>query len=73
MRKCCSRLKCKLDNVFDFNSRTCLDQIVANDDDKKVRLGNVKYQVVDQFCYLGDMLSTSARPNASSISHIRSV
>ena len=23
---------------------------VANDDDKKVQLGNVEYEVVDQFC-----------------------
>ena len=73
MQKRCSRLEGKLDNVFDFNFRTCLNQTVANDDEKKVQLDNVKYQVVHQFCYLSDMLSTCARAKASStISHIRS-
>ena len=52
MQKCCSRLEGKLDNVFDFNFRTCLNQTVANDDEKKVQLDNVKYQVVDQFVIL---------------------
>ena len=52
--------------------RTCLNLTVANDDDEKVRLDNIEYEVVDQFCYLGDMLSARGGAEASSISPIMS-
>ena len=54
------------------NCRTCLNTTVANDDDKEVRLGDVEYEVVDQFGYLGDKLSARGGAEASSISCIRS-
>ena len=56
METSCSGLYGRLYNVVNFKCRTCLNPTVANDDDKKIRLGNVEYDVVDQFCYLGDML-----------------
>ena len=58
--------------VVDFKCRNCLNLTVANDDDKKVRLGNVEYEVVDKFCNLGHMLSACGGADASSISLIRS-
>ena len=72
MHKRCSGLNGRLDNVVDFKCRTCLSPTVANDDDKKIRLGNVECEVVDQFCYLGDMLDVCGGAEASSISCIRS-
>ena len=68
----CSGLNGKLDNVFDFKCRACLNPNVTNDDDKKVRLGNVEYEAVDQFYYLGDMLSECGSAEASSIPRIKS-
>ena len=61
----------RLGNVVDFKCRTCLNPTVANDDDKKFRLGNIEYEVVDQFCYLGDMLSERGGAEACSISRVR--
>ena len=58
-------------NIVNFKCRTCLNPTVANDDDKKVRPGNVEYEVVDQFCYLGYMLSVRGGAEASTTSHIR--
>ena len=72
MHKHCSGLNSRLDNVVDFKSRTCLNPTVANDDDNKARLGNVEYKVVDQFCYLNDMLSAHGGAETSSVSHIKS-
>ena len=56
VHECCSRMKGRLENVVNFKCRSCLNPSVAYDDDKKVRLGNIKYEVVDQFCYLCDIL-----------------
>ena len=61
----CSGLTGRLDNVVNFKCITSLNPTVADDDDKKARLGNVEYEVVDQFCYHGDILI--------SISRIRSI
>ena len=72
MHKRCSGLNSRLDNVVDFKSRTCLNPTVANDDDNKARLGNVEYKVVDQVCYLSDMLSAHGGAETSSVSHIKS-
>ena len=72
MKNHCSGLNGKLDNVFDFKCRACLNPNVTNDDDKKVRLGNVEYEAVDQFYYLGDMLSECGSAEASSIPRIKS-
>ena len=72
VHKCCSRLDHRLDHVVDFKCRTYLNPTVANDDDKKVRLGNAECEVADQFCNLGDMLSAREGAESSSISGIRS-
>ena len=34
---------------------------------KKIKLGNSDYEVVDQFCYLGDMWSAGGGAEASSV------
>ena len=58
---CSLGAKCGLNsrtgNVVDFKFRAYINPIIANDGDKEVRLGNVEYEVVAQFCYFGDMLS----------------
>ena len=38
--------------MVNFRSRTCLNPPVTNDEEKKVELNNVHYEVADQFCYL---------------------
>ena len=72
MHKHCSGLNGRLDNVFNFKCRTCLNPTVANDDYKKVQFRNIEYKVVDLLCYLGDMLSACGGAEGSSVSHIRS-
>ena len=72
MQKCCSRLRGRIDNVVDKTCKTCRNQFVAKDDDKNVRYGNAEYEVVEQLCYLGDMLSAREVAEARSISLIRS-
>ena len=62
----------RLDNVVDFKCRTCLNPTVADADDKKVQLRNVEDMVVNQFYYLGDMLSSHGSVEASSIFSIKS-
>ena len=66
MQKCCSRLRGRIDNVVDKTCKTCLNQFVAKYDDKNVRYDNVEYEVVDQLCYLGDMLSARGVAEARS-------
>ena len=45
---------------------------VTNNEDKKVELDNFHYEVSDQFCHLGDMLSAGGGTEASTISCARS-
>ena len=54
--KQCSVLSNSLDNVVSFKCRTCLNPPVTNDDDKKVEIDNVDYEVTDQLWYLGDII-----------------
>ena len=57
VQKRCSGLKGRLRDVLDFKCSKCLHPQEVIETAKKVKLGNSDYEVVDQFCYLGDMLS----------------
>ena len=50
---------------------TCLNPVV-DEVDEFVELDGVQYEVVDKFCYLGDMLSARGGAEASTITRIRS-
>lgn len=54
--------------MVNFRSRTCLNSPVTNNEEKKVELNNVHYEVADQFCYLGDVPGAGRGAEASTIS-----
>ena len=58
--------------MVNFKCRTCMNPPVTNNEDKKVELDNFHYEVSDQFCHLGDMLSAGGGTEASTISCARS-
>ena len=57
IHKRCSGLKSKLASAINFKCKACLDPQVSDDDYKAVELDGNKYEVVNQFCYLEDMIS----------------
>ena len=68
----CSGLKGKPRDIPDFKCRQCLHPQEVSKPPKKIKLGNGDYEVVDQFCYLGDMLSAGGGAEASSVMLVRS-
>ena len=72
VHKRCSGLKRRLRDVPNFKCRRCLHPQEVNEAAKMIKLGNSDYEVVDQFCYLGDMLSAGGGAQASSIMRVRS-
>ena len=72
VHKRCSGLKGRLRDVPDFKCSKCIHPQEVSETAKKVRLGNSDYEVVDQFCYLGDMLSAGGGAEASSVMRVRS-
>ena len=67
MHRWCSRLSSSLGNVVNFKCRTCLNPFVTHDEDIKVVHDNVDYEVVDQSCYLGNMVSVGGMAKASTM------
>ena len=69
----CSRVKGSLSKVINFTCQACLG--LANSDppvtDKIVLDGN-ELEVVDKFCYLGDMLDARGGAESSSIARVQS-
>ena len=55
MHKRCSDLKGRLSDIHNFKWNKCLQPPETNDP-HTVKLGNVEYEIVDQFCYFGDIL-----------------
>ena len=73
VHKRCSDVAGRLDRVVDFRCRKCLNpQQAPNDLERKVDIDGNEYEVVDQFCYLGDMLSAGGGAEASSVCRVRS-
>lgn len=72
VHKRCSGVNGGLSLVANFKCRTCTAPQVVYDESKNVEVDGVEYEVVNQFCYLGDMLSAGGGAEASSIARIRS-
>ena len=64
VHKRCSGLKSKLASAINFKCKACLDPQVSDDDYKAVELDGNKYEVVNQFCYLGNMISAGGGAEA---------
>ena len=54
----CSRVKGKLTEVKDFVCNSCsIPPLDTCEEEENIIIGNSSYEAVQQFCYLGDMLS----------------
>ena len=71
VHKRCSGLQ-NLNNAVGFKCKSCANAQAASENIKKISLDGVEYDVVDQFCYLGDMLSAGGGAEACTIARIRS-
>ena len=69
---CCSDIHGHLSSVVDFKCKTCAQEVHELTRPKEVMMGENVYEVVDQFCYLGDMISAGGGAEASSVSWVRS-
>ena len=58
-------------SATNFKCKACLDPQVSDDDYKAVELDGNKYEGVNQFCYLGDMISAGGGAEASTFTHVR--
>ena len=68
----CSRLKGKLAEVKDFVCNSCSSPPQDKcEEEENIVIGNSSYEAVQQFCYLGDMLSTGGGAEASSATRTR--
>ena len=69
----CSSIKGKLSKVKDFVCSTCNSGQTSKSPETKesVTIGGSSYDIVSQFCYLGDMLSAGGGAEASSITRTR--
>ena len=56
----CSSLKSKFASAIKFKYKACLDPQVSDVDYKAVEFDGNKYEAVNQFCYLGDMISAGS-------------
>ena len=72
VHKRCSGVRGRLSAVRDFKCKSCDGMIECPAEIKKVELCGQEYEVVDKFCYLGDMLNAGGGAEASSIARIRS-
>ena len=69
----CSGVRGKLseDKAKDFVCKSCLDPKTPTEQAEKIPIGNYAYDVVQQFCYLGDMLSAGGGAEATSVTRTR--
>ena len=72
VHKRCSGIAGNLATVRNFKCRTCLDPSPNHDRITSVKLKGTEYEAVDQFCYLGDMLSAGGGAEASTVARVRS-
>ena len=71
VHKRCSGLR-QLNLDANFKCRSCADEQIKGEVDNKMVLDGVEYDVVNQFCYLGDMLNAGGGAEASTIARVRS-
>ena len=64
----CSDIHGHLSSVVDFKCKTCAQEVHELTRPKEVMMDENVYEVVDQFCYLGDMISAGSGAEASSVS-----
>ena len=68
----CSHVKGKLAEVKDFVCNSCSSPPLDTcEEEENIVIGNSSYEVVQQFCYLGDMLSAGGGAEASSATRTR--
>ena len=67
VHKRCSGLKSKLASTKSLKCKTCLDPQTSDADYKAFELDENEYKVVNQFCYLGDMISAGGGAEARTI------
>ena len=68
----CSRVKDKLAEVKDSVCNSCSSPPLDTcEEEENIVIGNSSYEAVQQFCYIGDMLSTGGGAEASSVTHTR--
>ena len=72
VHKRCSGLKSNLASAINFKCKVCLGPQVSDNDYKAVELDGNKYEVVNQFFYLGNMISAGGGAEASTIARVRS-
>ena len=72
VHKRCSGIKGNLHHVQNFKCKACNSSQESGEKQTEVELDGIKYEVVNHFCYLGDMLSAIGGAEASSIACIRS-
>ena len=65
-------LKRKLASAINFKWKACLDPQVSDADYEAVELDGNKYEVVNQFCYLTDIISAGGGAEASTVARVRS-
>ena len=70
VHKRCSGIAGNLTSVRNFKCKACVNPRPA--EIKKVELNGTEYEVVNQFCYLGDMLSAGGGAEASTVARVRS-
>ena len=54
-----------------FKCQSCLHPLENGNEAHKIKLGNIEYERVNKFCYLGDMLRAGCGGEASSITQVR--
>ena len=68
----CSHVKGKLAEVKDFVCNSCSrPPLDTCEEEENIVIGNSSYEAVQQFCYLGDMLSAGRGAEASSVTRTR--
>ena len=67
----CSHVKGKLAEVKDFVCNSCSSPPLDTCEVENIVIGNSSYEAVQQFCYLGDMLSAGGGAEASSVTRTR--
>ena len=68
----CSDLKSKLASAINFKCKACLDPSISDIEFKAVELDGNKHEMVNQLCYLEDIISVGGGAKASTVSCVRS-